>query len=58
VFFVPHVEKRKLIKVGNSYAVTLPKAWLDWVEREYGDGFDLEILSNGVIKIKPVPREV
>jgi len=52
-----HIERRKLIKVGNSQAVTLPKSWIEWANREFGDDFDLEILSNGVIEIKPVPKE-
>ena len=54
---LPHIEKRKLIKVGNSMAVTLPKPWLEWAKAEYGDEFSLELLSNGVIEIKPIPKE-
>jgi len=53
---LPHIEKRKLIKVGNSMAVTLPKPWLEWAKNKYGDEFSLELLSNGVIKIKPIPK--
>ena len=27
---------RKVIQVGNSKAISLPKSWLLWLEREYG----------------------
>lgn len=43
---------RKLIKVGNSKAVTLPPDWLEYYRRKYGrDVQEVEMELNGDIKI-------
>jgi len=48
---MPHEETRKIIRVGNSFAVTIPKTWL----RFYGltDKDRVTVLSNGDVIIKP-----
>jgi len=48
---MPHKQTRKVIRVGNSLAVTIPKAWLNYfglVEKD-----EVTILSNGALVIKP-----
>ena len=48
---MPHEETRKIIRVGNSFAVTIPKTWLKYyklTEKDY-----VKVLSNGNIIIEP-----
>ena len=40
-----HRERRKLITIGDSLGVTLPKAWLDFNNVKLGD--DIEIVTYG-----------
>jgi len=41
---IPEGRKRKIIEVGNSSAVTLPKPWLKYNNLEIGDS--VELISN------------
>jgi len=52
---VPHRQTRKIIRVGNSLAVTIPKAWLNYFELSEKDS--VTILSNGAIVIKPTIKK-
>ena len=53
---MPHEEKRKIIKVGEtSFGKILPKAWLRYYglcEKDY-----LEIISNSKIVIEPLKEQ-
>ena len=48
---MPHEETRKIIRVGNSYAVTLPKTWLKYYKLTDQD--KVRVISNGNIIIEP-----
>lgn len=48
---MPHEETRKIIRVGNSYAVTLPKTWLKYYNLTDKD--KVTVTSNGNIIIEP-----
>lgn len=53
---MPHKEKRKIIKVGEtSFGVILPKSWL----RYYGlnEKDHVEVISNSKIIIEPLKEE-
>lgn len=46
---------RKVIGVGRSRAVTIPKTWLDYYERESGEIItEVAIEVNRVLTIKPI----
>jgi antitoxin component of MazEF toxin-antitoxin module len=46
---------RKLVQVGGSQGVTIPKSWIENVERQTGQKLtELAIEINGIIKIAPV----
>ena len=52
---MPHLENRKIIKVGEtSCAVILPKAWLRYFNLKNGDR--VEIISNSDIIIRPIKK--
>lgn len=51
---MPHKEIRKIIRVGDSFAVTLPKGWLKYFGIEPGD--EIEMVSNKNITIKRVEK--
>jgi antitoxin component of MazEF toxin-antitoxin module len=48
---MPHKQTRKIIRVGNSLAVTIPKPWLKYFELSEKD--HVTVLSNGAVIIKP-----
>lgn len=48
---MPHKETRKIIKIGNSLAVTLPKPWLRYFNLTDKDR--VTVLSNKNVIIKP-----
>ena len=50
---------RKIIEVGGSKAVTLPKSWLDYFEKHEGVKIEqVAIEINGNLTIKPIfPKE-
>ena len=46
---------RKLIDVGRSKAVTIPKSWLEYSEKEAGKQIEaLAMEINKVLTIKPI----
>jgi hypothetical protein len=50
---------RKVIEVGTSRAVTIPKDWLQFYEKEFGKPIEeVAIEVNKVLKIMPlIPKE-
>lgn len=48
---MPHEETRKIIRVGNSLAVTMPKDWVQYFQLSQGD--KVTLVSNGEIIIVP-----
>jgi hypothetical protein len=50
---------RKVIEVGTSRAVTIPKDWLDFYEKQFGKPIEeVAIEVNEVLKIMPlIPKE-
>jgi len=53
---MPHEETRKIIRVGNSYAVTMPRAWLRFFKLKEKD--EVEVISNTTVVIKPLQKEI
>lgn len=49
---MPHKETRKIIRVGNSFAVTIPKAWLRYFNLTDKD--KVTVLSDGKVLIEPL----
>jgi antitoxin component of MazEF toxin-antitoxin module len=49
---MPHKQTRKIIRVGNSLAVTIPKPWSRYFGLSEKD--EVIVLSNGAVIIKPV----
>jgi antitoxin component of MazEF toxin-antitoxin module len=46
---------KKVIQVGNSKAVSLPKSWLDLIERETGKSVkEVTMEVNGTLTIQPI----
>lgn len=54
---MPHEEIRKIIRVGNSLAVTIPHAWAQYFKLTE-DSY-VQVISNGniVIKIKKTEEQ-
>ena len=48
---MPHEETRKIIKVGNSYAVTMPRAWMRYFK--LSDKDEVVVISDGLVQIRP-----
>jgi antitoxin component of MazEF toxin-antitoxin module len=49
---------RKIIQVGTSKAVSLPKSWLEFYERKYGQCIkEVSIEVNGKLTIRPFLKE-
>jgi len=51
---MPHKEQRKIIRVGNSLAVTIPKAWLRYFNLTDKD--EVTVISDGKVIIEPVKK--
>lgn len=51
---MPHEEIRKIIRVGNSYAVTMPRAWLRYFKLKEKDA--VKVISNGAVVIEPLKK--
>lgn len=47
---MPSLTKRKTFKIGQSQAITLPKAWLEYFGIKPGDR--MEIIANGDLTIR------
>jgi antitoxin component of MazEF toxin-antitoxin module len=55
---MPGLHKRKLINLGGSKVVALPKDWLRWLESKYGPVKEVIVQTDGVAIIKPkIERE-
>jgi bifunctional DNA-binding transcriptional regulator/antitoxin component of YhaV-PrlF toxin-antitoxin module len=52
---MPHEEIRKIIRVGNSYAITIPRAWLRYFK--LSDKDELLVISDGTVIIKPPQKK-
>jgi antitoxin component of MazEF toxin-antitoxin module len=48
---------RKIVTVGSSRGVTLPKSWLDNVERSCGPITTVAMEINGKIVLEPILRK-
>jgi len=46
---------RKLVKLGNSQAITIPSSWLNYLEKQTGQKIrSVTIEVNGVLKVAPI----
>ncbi len=46
---------RKIIRIGHSYAITIPKSWIRSYEKEKGCKIrELALEINGVLRVSPV----
>lgn len=52
---MPHEETRKIIRVGNSLAVTMPKDWVQYFQIAKGD--EVKVVSNGSVLIEPPKKK-
>jgi antitoxin component of MazEF toxin-antitoxin module len=52
---MPHEETRKIIRVGNSYAVTMPRSWLRYFKLTDKD--EVKVISNSTVVIEPPKKE-
>jgi antitoxin component of MazEF toxin-antitoxin module len=53
VFNLPLI--RKVLKVGNSFAITIPKSWITSFERNTNQKIiELALEVNGILKVFPV----
>jgi len=50
---------RKIISVGDAKGITLPKSWLEWIERETGiPPKEVIVEIDRFLKIEPIiPKE-
>ena len=49
--------KRKICRIGNSFAVFLPKSWVSLLEEKYGRIDAVAIEVNGRLTISPIFKE-
>ncbi len=49
--------KRKLCRIGNGFAVFLPKSWVDLLEEENGRIQAVTMEVNGKLTIRPIIKE-
>ena len=52
---MPTFEKRKLVKSGASYVVSIPRKWLE--ENDLTEGGDIIVKANGELKIEVANKE-
>ncbi|MBN2260470.1 MAG: hypothetical protein JW702_07985 [Clostridiales bacterium] len=46
---------RKIIPIGGSHGITIPKDWLEWIERTTGKKVtEVTLEVNGILKIAPI----
>lgn len=50
----PITQTRRVIKLGNSYAITLPPEWVKQSKIKAGD--DIPIVADAILKIVPMPE--
>jgi len=53
---MPHEEERKIIKIGDSYGITIPRAWIRYFKLDVTD--KVRIVSNSTIVIEPPQKKV
>ncbi len=49
--------KRKIIKLGDSYAISLPKGWIEHYGLKKSDELDLEEINSGTLTINCLKKE-
>jgi len=49
--------KRKICKIGNSYAIFLPKSWVSLLEEKHGKVEAVTMEVDGQLIIKPILNE-
>ncbi len=49
--------KRKICKIGNGFAVFIPKSWLSLLEKKHGTVEAVTMEVNGKLIIKPILRD-
>lgn len=49
---MPQEETRKIIQVGSSFAVTLPRGWVRYYKLKLKDS--VLVVTNGCLTIKPL----
>ena len=49
--------KRKVCKIGSSFAVFLPKSWVSLLEEKHGKLEAVTMEVNGQLIIKPIIKE-
>ena len=49
--------KRKIIKLGDSYAISLPKGWIEHYDLKKSDEIDLEEINSGTLTINCLKKE-
>lgn len=48
------IKNRRIINVGGSYLVTLPKEWIRWIEAKYGVKLQaVEVVADEDVTIRP-----
>jgi antitoxin component of MazEF toxin-antitoxin module len=52
---LPHEEIRKIIRIGDSYAVTMPRAWIRFNKLRGKD--EVLVVSDGSVVIHPPERK-
>jgi len=53
---MPNIYQRKLLEVGHSVAVTIPKPWLNYYGLKIGD--EVELITDDVIVVRPIEKKV
>jgi antitoxin component of MazEF toxin-antitoxin module len=48
---LPNLEERKILALGNSLAITLPKPWTRFWGIKSGDV--VQVTTNGVLRVSP-----
>jgi antitoxin component of MazEF toxin-antitoxin module len=52
---LPHEETRKIIRIGDSYAVTMPRAWIRYNKLKGKD--EVVVVSDGSVVINPPAKK-
>lgn len=52
---LPHEETRKIIRIGDSYAVTMPRAWIRYNKLTGKD--QVLVVSDGSVVIHPPEKK-
>ena len=58
VWLMPILVERKLFRIGEGgFAITLPKAWINYNRLKAGDKVEIVVNKGLVIRVKRVPEE-